>query len=335
MLRNTILCSRTINITLVRRIFSCILQFLMLRNAILCSRTISALVLYFMNDDLRTLKRNIVRVSAIAETELKDYLCGRGFEISEFGPIAGLPDGIACHPDLVYCRLFHGDNTAFESNSPIKDLAQLSSITGSIDRGLFRGDARRLSADYPEDIIYNACSTGKYFLHNLKYTAPELLAAAKAARLELIDIPQGYAKCSIAVVSENAIITYDRGIAAAIEATGGKILAHGNASGSALSANLHKTMSSHIDFAKTNESRIRTAISVLLIEPGHINLPGYNTGFIGGCTGLDFIHNELIFNGDLSLHPDGDRIREFVESHGVTIKDFPGRPLTDIGSIIF
>lgn len=244
----------------------------MLRNTILCLQTISALVLYFMNDDLRTLKRNIVRVSAAAEAELKEYLCGRGFEISEFGPIEGLPEGIACHPDLVYCRLTQGN--------------------------LFRGDESHLKPQYPCDVLYNACSTGKYFLHNLKYTAPELLEAARSAGLELIDIPQGYAKCSIAVVSETAIITYDRGIAAAIEAAGG-------------------------------------ILDVLLVEPGHIKLPGYSTGFIGGCTGLDFIHNELIFNGDLSLHPDGDSIREFVESHGVTIKDFPGRPLTDIGSIIF
>lgn len=263
----------------------------MLRNTILCLQTISALVLYFMNDDLRTLKRNIVRVSAAAEAELKEYLCGRGFEISEFGPIEGLPEGIACHPDLVYCRLT-------QSN-------------------LFRGDESHLKPQYPGDVLYNACSTGKYFLHNLKYTAPELLEAARSAGLELIDIPQGYAKCSIAVVSETAIITYDRGIAAAIEAAGGKII----------------SCDASLDCSTTDGSL--STLEVLLITPGHIELPGYSTGFIGGCTGLDYIHNELIFNGDLSLHPDGDSIREFVESHGVTIKDFPGRPLTDIGSIIF
>lgn len=210
-----------------------------------------------------------VYLSADAADDLKEYLDSRGFEIAEFGPIAWLPEGIACHPDLVYCRL-------------TEDV-------------LFCGDSARLSAKYPGDIIYNACSTGKYFIHNLKYTASELIAAAREAELTLIDVPQGYAKCSIAVVSENAVITYDRGIAAAIEA----------------------------------------AINVLLVEPGHINLPGYSTGFIGGCTGLDTVHNELVFNGDLSTHPDGDRIREFAAVHGVAVRDFPGRPLTDIGSIVF
>ena len=106
-----------------------------------------------------------IYLSAASDSELKDYLRSRKFEISEFGPIEGLPEGIACHPDLLYCRLTQGE--------------------------LFRGDEGRLSADYPGDIIYNACSTGKYFLHNLKYTAPELLAAAKAAGIEFIDIPQG------------------------------------------------------------------------------------------------------------------------------------------------
>ena len=240
-----------------------------------------------------------VYLSAIAEVELKDYLCGRGFKISEFGPIEGLSEGIACHPDLVFCRLFYGDTTAFESTSPLQSSSDcFVSAMGLSGPGLFCGDESHLKPQYPGDVLYNACSTGKYFLHNLKYTAPELLEAARSAGLELIDIPQGYAKCSIAVVSETAIITYDRGIAATIKAAGG-------------------------------------ILDVLLIEPGHIELPGYSTGFIGGCTGLDYIHNELIINGDLSLHPDGDRIREFVESHGVTVRDFPGRPLTDIGSIIF
>jgi hypothetical protein len=249
-----------------------------------------------------------VYLSADAADDLREYLDSRGFEIAEFGPIAGLPEGIACHPDLVYCRL-------------TEDM-------------LFCGDSARLSAKYPGDIIYNACSTGKYFIHNLKYTASELIAAAREAELTLIDVPQGYAKCSIAVVSENAVITYDRGIAAALshytagatglEPTGISQCTERSASAAAS----NKTVGS------CNSTK-HHGLEVLLVEPGHINLPGYSTGFIGGCTGLDTVHNELVFNGDLLTHPDGDRIREFAAVHGVAVRDFPGRPLTDIGSIIF
>ncbi len=209
-----------------------------------------------------------VYLSAQAEDDLKEYLRAQGYEIESSGPVGVLPEGISCHPDLAFCRL--------------------------TPDALFCGDISRLGAKYPADIIYNACSTGKYFIHSLKHTAQALLNVAKVSGLRLVDVPQGYAKCSIAVVSEDAIITYDRGIAEAA-----------------------------------------SELEVLLIKPGHINLPGYNTGFIGGCTGLDTYRKELVFNGDLSMHPDGDRIRDFVTAHGVTVKDFPGRPLTDIGSIIF
>ncbi len=210
-----------------------------------------------------------VYLSAIAEDELKEYLLRQGFKVNAFGALVAMPKGIANHPDLVYCRL-------------TKEV-------------LFKGDESKLGAAYPDDIRYNACSTGKYFIHNLKYTDSRLLQEAEAAGLKLINVPQGYAKCSIAVVSEDTIITYDKGIAKIAE----------------------------------------KEMDVLLIEEGHIELWGYNTGFIGGCSGLDPIHNELIFNGDLSQHPDYLKIREFVKAHGVKIKDFKGRPLTDIGSVIF
>ncbi len=73
-------------------------------------------------------------------------------------------------------------------------------------------------------------------------------------------------------------------------------------------------------------------LDVLLISSGHVILPGYDTGFIGGCSGR--IGNELIFNGDLSVHPDFDRIRSFIHDRGLKCVWFPEYPLTDIGSIL-
>lgn len=72
-------------------------------------------------------------------------------------------------------------------------------------------------------------------------------------------------------------------------------------------------------------------LDVLLIRPGHILLRGFEYGFIGGTCGR--IGNEIIFNGDISAHPDYDEIQAFIESRGLNIKYFD-YPLEDIGSII-
>ena len=160
----------------------------------------------------------------------------------------------------------------------------------------------------------------------MKYTAPELLGKVEELGLIRVNVSQGYAKCSTCVVGEDAIITYDRGIAKAADAAG---------------------------------------MDVLVIEPGHVDLPGYDTGFIGGASGLvtDLrTHADhhgvsaqdlpapdatqpapaappapsqiLVFNGDLSAHPDYRAIIDFASEHGVGVKFFADWKLTDIGSII-
>ena len=72
-------------------------------------------------------------------------------------------------------------------------------------------------------------------------------------------------------------------------------------------------------------------LDVLLIRPGHIILTGFNYGFIGGTCGR--VGDEIIFNGNISAHPDYNEIRAFIENRGLNIKYFD-YPLEDIGSII-
>lgn len=228
-----------------------------------------------------TMAQKII-LAKTAAPGLAAYLEDLGYEVEPFGPIDNVQEPLRYHPDMVFCRL--NRNT------------------------VFRGDQTRLSPNYPGDIIYNACSTGKFFIHNLKYTAPDLLAAADRLGLIKVNVSQGYSKCSICVVSENAVITYDRGIARTAQAAG---------------------------------------IDVLEIEPGYVELPGYNTGFIGGAGGLvqgpgtkigpavsRTPHPILVFNGDLSAHPDHRAIVDFAEEKGVEVKFFADWKLTDIGSII-
>ena len=68
-----------------------------------------------------------------------------------------------------------------------------------------------LSKKYPKDVPLNAFTFKNYFIHNLKFTDQVLLDYYKNSAYELIDIKQGYAKCS-SLVTEDFIITSDGGI---------------------------------------------------------------------------------------------------------------------------
>ena len=150
-----------------------------------------------------------------------------------------------------------------------------------------------LGPHYPENIKYNAARIGKYFIHTTAHTDPVLRQAAAAEGLEFLHVKQGYTKCSLAVVDEESAITSDVGMAKVLHAKG---------------------------------------LNILLISPGHVALPGFPYGFIGGACGR--VGQELIFHGDISVHPDFKAMQDFVENRHVTLTYFTECPLTDIGSII-
>jgi len=207
-----------------------------------------------------------VYLSHLAWGELKSYFKERGHKVVEVPDAPFLGKHVASHPDLVMCKT---------------------------SDGIIRADPALLSEAYPNDARYCAVFLDKYMLHRLDITAPELLEKARLLGIEPINVRQGYAKCSAAVVDGGAVITSDRGIASALETTD---------------------------------------VKVLTVSEGHVTLPGYPFGFIGGACGC--VGGELVFNGDLSAHPDFDAIRVFTEARGVRLRYFPSHPLTDIGSII-
>lgn len=107
-----------------------------------------------------------------------------------------------------------------------------------------------------------------------------------------VNLRQGYAKCSTLLFGDNAV-TADNGIA--------------------------QTLSEH-------------GINVLRISPGHISLPGYDYGFIGGAS---FVYEDnVIFFGNITAHPDYMRIKAFIEEAGYNVIYDPSIPLTDLGGAI-
>ena len=231
-------------------------------------------------------------------------------------------DSIAAHPDIYMCRI--GDtliiDDAVRTEPDIRDMydlemqkklgnpsaAPLIPALHSRSGGQIVFQNGSIGHEYPFDVPYNAVSTGTCFIHNLEYTSPSLLDRAREAGLEFIDVKQGYTKCACVVVSERAVITADRGII--------------------------RTISSYNEML-TDEGAEEDRIDCLEIEEGHVSLPGLDHGFLGGTSGL--VDGKLYFNGDLTEHPDFERIRAFISGHGVEAVWYEGYELTDIGSVIY
>lgn len=157
-----------------------------------------------------------------------------------------------------------------------------------------------LKSQYPYDILLNAVNYQNIFIHNLKYTDERLIEMSKASAkdkgldLNIINVKQGYTKCSTAIVTDSAFITSDSSIFKALKAKG---------------------------------------FDVLLLPPGDINLQGFNYGFIGGCCGL-LRKDLMAFYGDLNYYTYGQEIMDFLKKNNVSWLFLNKGKLYDRGSIL-
>lgn len=212
-----------------------------------------------------------VYLSENACPALKDWLCKNGYRVTEIRATGRVYPAISAHPDIYMCRL------GMDAGAP-----------------LIRAADDELGYSYPDNVLYNAVCLDKYFIHNLKYTSESLKKAVQDKKLNMINVKQGYTKCSIAVVDGRSVITSDEGIA--------------------------RTLVKYSD------------IDLLHIRHGFVSMPGFECGFIGGASGR--VGDKMLFNGDLSAHPDFADICKFSNARGIEPVYFKGFPLEDIGSII-
>ena len=220
-----------------------------------------------------------VYLSRLASPALQSFLRANGFQLESLDVPVVYPE-ISTHADILLCQLGLWEKAR-----------------------IFHGNPEKLTRNYPGNIRYNAVCTGKYFIHNLQYTDPDLLAAAEEhavsehTRLTRIHVNQGYTRCSLLPVDDRSFITSDAGIA--------------------------KTLADY-------------DTDVLLIRPGHIQLPGFDYGFIGGTGGgLPLAGRRLlVVNGRIETHPDYKKIATFLEDRDIDLYYPKDSPLMDIGSIL-
>lgn len=148
-----------------------------------------------------------------------------------------------------------------------------------------------VSGKYPGDCRLNIALAGERAFGRFDIADRSVL---KAEGVKKISVRQGYAKCSVCVVNENALITDDPSIFKAAR---------------------------------------RDGMRVLLCKKGSIRLSGHDYGFIGGASALAG-KDHLLFFGDITEHESFGEISEFLKSEGCGFSFLKGYPLTDIGGMI-
>lgn len=200
-----------------------------------------------------------------------------------------LSEEVSYHPDMMFCHL-GGRDIVYAPGTSAKTLLEL----GEYGFNLIAGNTY-LKKKYPDDIAYNVAVIGKYAFHDFRYTDAALLGHLEKKGIELVNIRQGYAKCSISILSSDAIITSDKGIRAAA---------------------------------------LQHSINTLTIEPDkNIHLGKLSNGFIGGCTGK-IGRDKLIFTGNAEKLGSFDAISDYMQKYKIKYTSLNSGNIQDMGSVI-
>lgn len=156
-------------------------------------------------------------------------------------------------------------------------------------------EKQSISEKYPNNISLNGAFIGDYYICNESHSNKELLRRYIKNGIKIINVKQGYAKCSTLIVSHNAIITDDDDI--------------------------------------YNKCKCIKDIDILKTDKGSVRLHGYDYGFIGGCS-FKLDKNTLAFCGDAKAHSDYLNIKAFCKNHKVELLSLSSDDLTDIGGLV-
>ena len=234
--------------------------------------------------------KTLVLSSSALTKSCASSLSALGFEPIIMPPYHRLQEGVSSHPDMLvfFCGNKYICNDEYYEIA--KDVFEKINALGYSP--IITNDLPQSS--YPQDVLFNSLKLGNKILGLTKAMSKALTSLAEENSIELINVNQGYTKCSVCAISDNAIITADQGIAAAAKFCG---------------------------------------IDVLKITDGNVDLKGYNTGFIGGASGV--FEDKVYFCGDIYRHPDTDNIIDFCAKHKKSCISLSNEALFDVGSLFF
>lgn len=152
-----------------------------------------------------------------------------------------------------------------------------------------------IEQNYPKCVALNCLYIGGKLYGREEAIDISVKNYCRENKIEIVDVKQGYTRCSTAIIGDNSAITADSTIYNAL---------------------------------------ISNGIDALKIDSGYIKLDGYDYGFIGGAS-VSINDKNIGFFGDIKTHPNFQSIEKFCIIHNVKIHNLlEGEPLTDIGGAI-
>ncbi len=241
---------------------------------------------YVHTPNLPLNKVSCVLVDYRISDKSEEALINLGIKVLKTTKLDCVYESVNGHPDM---QIHHiGDNIFVCEKSLAEYYKKLLP-----DAHIVSGNTH-LSSNYPHDIAYNGARVGDYFFHYLNYTDSEIIEYYKTNGEKLINVKQGYTKCSVAIINEYAIITSDTKIA---------------------------------------QKARNVGIDALFTENNQIILKGQNCGFFGGiCGKID--KNTLIINGNINKLRNAESLLNFCHKYDVNIKSLNNCIPEDIGSIL-
>jgi len=229
------------------------------------------------------IKRIIVgKLPDSVKTELEKS----GVEILEIQSSPIIRSGLSCHADL---QVIHLKDNYILLNENQNDLHKKLTEYG------FNVELFRLKGEkYPFDCAVNAAFVGNNVICKFDILEEKLKQFIIINGYNVINVNQGYSKCSVCVVNDNSIITEDESI---------------------------------------KNACVMQGIDVLLIRKGYVTLEGFDYGFIGGAS-FKINKDTLAFIGRIDNHPDFQLIKDFLNKKNINLISLGNTELTDIGSVI-
>lgn len=223
------------------------------------------------------------RISIIEEKSLKNL----GIKIIKVPPCNNLYNAIKGHVDIQLNILSKIEKKVIVQKG-ISDSFKKELIANNIN---FIESKSSLGKKYPSNIALNSLILDNYFIHNLNFSDENLIESQK--NKTLVNVKQGYTKCSSLVVNDHSIITSDKGI---------------------------------------YNSLLKYNFDILLVPPGDIILDGLDYGFIGGTGGL-INSSTMAFFGSLEKYAYGEEVKKFLKKHNVNPIYLNNSKLYDRGSL--
>lgn len=241
-----------------------------------------------MNPFIPAKKANIAIISSDAPLSVLETLEGLIPNVVQTIPLPNVARAVSRHPDMAMIPV--NKNTLIVAPSVYKHYRSVLEPLGLV---VIQGKAEP-GENYPYDVPYNAAILGGKAFHLKKFTDSKVKDELRNIGLEILNVRQGYTKCSIAIIDENSAITSDLKLAVALRHIG---------------------------------------CDVLLIEPGQIELLGMKYGFIGGSVGI-LSPSELLVAGSLRSHSSWLRMEAFMKERGIKIIELCTDKAVDLGTIL-